>query len=91
MIKNLIMLFAAICTLSLFSCATGPARLEMDYGTSYKLQKFSQTVNPQAGKTLEMTPGLDAPIAQIVVDKYRTSFEKAPPAQIYNFTIGTVR
>jgi hypothetical protein len=59
------------------ACA-GPSRLEMDYGTSAKLAKFNQILNPDAGKNLEPVEGLDGVAANAVMEKYRKEFEKAP-------------
>lgn len=61
------------------SCA-GPTRLEMDYGTSYKLAKFNQILDPAAEKNCTPVTGLDGRAAQGMVEKYRKGFEeKAPP------------
>ena len=67
-----------------------PSRLQMDYGTSYQLQKFNQAANPEAGKKIEPAEGMDARAAQAAKEKYQKSFEKEPPAQVYNFIIGGI-
>ena len=46
----------------LISCAA-PTRLETDYGTSYKLQKYNQIANPDAEKNLKPVEGLDGQAA----------------------------
>jgi hypothetical protein len=69
----------ALTTLFFIGCATEPSRVEMDYGTSYKLAKFNQTLNPDAEKNLEPVYGMDAQAGEKILDKYHKGFEK--PAQ----------
>lgn len=63
--------------------------LERNFDTSYKLQKFGQTLNPQAEKNLEPVYGFDGQAADRTVAKYEKSFEKAAPPPVYNFSIST--
>jgi hypothetical protein len=72
----------------LISCA-GPTRVEMDYGTSYKLQKFNQTANPDAEKNLAPVQGLDSRASAGAVEKYQKEFEKEQKAPSYIFNLGT--
>ena len=68
----------------------GPTRLEMDYGTSYQLQKYSQTFNPQAEKNLKPVVGLNGKAAQNAVEKYQKAFEKSSDSSAtYQFSIGS--
>jgi hypothetical protein len=60
----------------LISCATQPTRVEMDYGTSHKLQIVNQTANPDAGKNLAPVQGLDSEASAGTVKKYHKEFEK---------------
>ena len=69
-------------------CA-GPTRLEKDYGTSFKLSKFNQILNPEAEKNLEPVTGLNGKAAQATMEKYQKDFEKAPLPPTYTFNIGT--
>ena len=73
---------------SLISCAA-PTRVEMDYGTSYKLQKFNQTANPEAEKNLAPVQGLDSRASAGAVEKYQKEFEKEQKAPTYIFNLGT--
>jgi hypothetical protein len=73
---------------SLISCAA-PTRVEMDYGTSYKLQKFNQTANPDAEKNLAPVQGLDSRASAGAVEKYQKEFEKEQKAPSYIFNLGT--
>ena len=68
----------------------GPGRLEMDYGTSYKLAKFNQTLNPDAEKNLQPVTGFDGPAAKNTLDKYQKDFEKPAPPPTYVLGVGTI-
>jgi hypothetical protein len=69
-------------------CA-GPTRVEMDYGTSFKLSKFNQTLNPEAEKNLEPVTGFDGGAAQGTIGRYRKGFEEKAPAPTFTLSIGT--
>ncbi len=62
----------------------------MVLGGSFQAAKANQILNPEAGKNLEPVHGLDGQAAVIVMDKYRKSFEKPPPARVYAITIGGI-
>jgi len=64
------------------------SRLELDYGTSYKLQKYNQIVNPDASKNLEPVYGLDGVAAKEVMNKYREGFKNAEKSPVYELSIG---
>ncbi|HBH61367.1 MAG TPA: hypothetical protein DDX85_06455 [Nitrospiraceae bacterium] len=90
MIKKL---FTLIVLTIIFSISTGFAqmqesRLELDFGTSYKLQKYSQTLNPDADKNLEPVYGLNGNAAHENIKEYVKSFEKSVKEPVYTFTIG---
>jgi hypothetical protein len=70
-------------------CA-GPSRVEMDYGTSFKLAKFNQILNPEAEKNLEPVSGFDGPAAKNTIDKYQKDFEKPAPPPTYVLGVGTI-
>lgn len=72
----------------LISCAA-PTRLETDYGTSYKLQKYNQIANPDAEKNLKPVEGLDAQAAAAAMTKRQKEFEKQEKAPSYIFNLGT--
>ncbi len=64
------------------------SRVEMDYGTSFKLAKFNQTLNPEAEKNLEPVTGFDGSAAQAAVGRYRKGFEERTAAPVYTINIG---
>lgn len=85
-LKGLIMLGLMIV---LTGCATGPTRLEADYGTSFKLAISNQILNPEAGKNLKPVEGIDGKAAEAALERYRESFKKPPePARVL-MEIGT--
>ena len=75
--------FVIIGVIAMFCIAAGCAqpltRLEMDYGTSYKLAKFNQIMYPEAEKNLAPVTGLGGRAAQATMDRYWKDFGKAAP------------
>jgi hypothetical protein len=73
----------------LISCAA-PTRIETDYGTSFKLQKYNQIANPDAEKNLKPVEGLDSQAAAGAMNKYHKEFEKQDKAPSAISNIGTM-
>lgn len=71
-------------------CANIPTRLEMDYGTSFKLSKFNQILNPEAEKNLEPVMGFDGDAALKTMEKYEKGFEKPTPPPAFTLSIGAM-
>jgi hypothetical protein len=69
-------------------CSHTPSRLEANSGSSFKLQKFNQILDPEAGKNLKPIEGLDAKATEIALEKYRKSFEKPPEPEKFLMEIG---
>ena len=69
---------------------TGPSRVEMDYGTSYKLAIFNQTLNPEAEKNLEPVEGFEGMAAQAVTERYRKGFQEESEKPVYSFSQGSI-
>ncbi|MBI5606328.1 MAG: hypothetical protein HY879_23585 [Deltaproteobacteria bacterium] len=67
------------------------SRLEMDYGTSVKLARFNQILNPQAEKNLEPVVGLNAQAAQKALERYWKGFEKEDKSPVYSINFGTIK
>lgn len=76
---SLLILIPAVASMLLAGCAE-VSRVETDYGTSFKLSRFNQTLNPDAEKNLDPVVGLDGKAADKVMDKYQKDFEKPPQA-----------
>jgi hypothetical protein len=90
MFKKLFVLTALVTVLSITaSCAQMQrSRLEQDYGTSAKLAKFNQILNPDADKNMEPVEGLSGNAAQENMKKYEKNFEKPAKEPVYTFSIG---
>jgi len=82
---------ACVCSVMVLTLGCAKSRLEMDYGTSYNLQKFNQTLNPDAEKNLVPVTGLSAQAAQNVGEKYQKGFEKQAEAPTtYQVNVGSL-
>jgi len=70
-------------------CTMQKTRLEMDYGTSHKLAKYNQILDPDAEKNLDPVEGLSGKAAKGVMDRYEKGFQKAEqPTNTFTFNIG---
>jgi hypothetical protein len=83
--------FVGIMAMILTGCATGPTRLEADYGTSYNFAKIQQILNPAAEKNLEPVYGFNGRAAEATIARYREMFEKPPPAPTYVIPVGQIK
>ncbi len=89
--KQKIIILAGLCAALIVVAGCGPSRVEMDYGTSYQLQKFNQTLNPEAERNLEPVTGLSGQAVQGNLDKYQKGFEKeSAAATTYQFSLGSM-
>ena len=70
MTKMMILFGLIMIPIGLLGCSTLPTRLEIDFGTSFKLAKFNQILNPEAEKNLDPVTGFDGGAAQGVIEKY---------------------
>ena len=88
--RNVMLLIAIIAAISfVFGCAE--SRVAMDYGTSHQLQKYNQTLNPEAEKNVAPVTGMDGRAAQGAVEKYEKGFEKAAPTTTsYQINVGSM-
>jgi len=72
------------------SCArNGSSRVEEDFGTSFRLAKANQQLNPEAAKNIEPVTGFDGKAAQATLDKYRKDFEKPAPSTPFVLSLET--
>ena len=63
----------------------------MDYGTSYQLQKYNQTLNPEAEKNQAPVTGMSGQAAQNASDKYQKGFEKETQTSTsYQINVGSM-
>jgi len=84
--KNIII--TAIASMLLIA-GCGMTRLERDYGTSYRLARFNQTLDPEAEKNLKPVTGMSGPASQLVIERYYKDFEKHPAAQAQAYSINS--
>jgi ABC-type oligopeptide transport system substrate-binding subunit len=88
--KKFFLLLSGLIFLAASLAACAPSRLEMDYGTSFKLQKFNQIADLEAGKKVQPAEGIDGKAAQGAMEKYQKGFEKEAPAPAYTISIGGI-
>lgn len=85
-----IAILCCVCAAMLMAAGCA-SRVAMDYGTSFELQKYNQTLNAAAEKNLEPVTGLSGNAAQKVEDKYQKSFEKPEKASTsYQINVGSM-
>jgi hypothetical protein len=75
----------------LTGCAVGPTRLEADYGRSVNIATANQILDPAAQQNLAPVYGFDGEAAQLTIDRYRSTFEKAAPPPAFVIPVGSVR
>ncbi|MBP1750242.1 MAG: putative exported protein [Deltaproteobacteria bacterium] len=75
-----IICFMSLTLAVIFLAGCTTSRLETDYGTSYKLARFNQTLDLEAEKNLKPVEGIDGQVSQRIVDRYYQGFEKPAPA-----------
>jgi len=80
-----------VMVIMLAGCATGPSRLEADFGTSYDRARFHQILTPEAEENLEPVYGFDGIAAHATMEKYATTFEKPPPPPTYAISVGQIK
>ncbi len=74
-----------------FGCAWQESRVAMDYGTSYQLQIYNQTLNPDAVKNQASVTGMSGQAAQAAVDKRDKGFEKETSTSTsYQINVGSI-
>jgi hypothetical protein len=90
--RKTIVLIGIIAALSLtMGCAWQESRVAMDYGTSFQLQKYNQTLNPEAEKNTAPVTGMSGQAAQATVDKHNKGFEKeASTSTSYQINVGSM-
>jgi hypothetical protein len=79
------------CAALFLAAGCAQSRVAMDYGTSFELQKYNQTLNAAAEKNLEPVTGLSGKAAQKAEEKYEKSFEKTEKAATsYQINVGSI-
>ena len=75
----------------LAGCAVGPTTLEADFGKSVSLATSGQILDPAAQQNLAPVYGFDGKAAQLTIDRYRSTFEKAAPPPTFVIPVGSAK
>lgn len=90
--KLAITFLAVLFVAALFGCnhysAYQQSDLDNNWGRSYETAKYSQMLNPDAGATSDPVVGLDANIADRVMNDYRTGKAPETATQLKGFQVG---
>ena len=86
--KKGMILFTVMIGCSLLAGCVGPRRVESDYGTSVKLAKANQVLDPEAENNLDPVLGLDSFSALHTLERHRRDFDRPSPAPTYIFNVG---
>ena len=89
--KYIVLIGIVLAFLLTIGCAWQESRVAMDYGTSYQLQIYNQTLNPEAEKNKAPVTGLSGQAAQAAVDKHNKGFEKETSTSTsYQINVGSM-
>jgi len=88
--RRLLFLFACGAAVMIILSACATPRLDADYGTSYKLAKINQVLNPDAEKNLGPVYGLDGTVVQSIMGKYYDGFAEKKAAPVYSISVGNI-
>lgn len=75
----------------LAGCAVGPTRVAADFGKSVSIATSSQILDPAAQQNLAPVYGFDGEAAQLTIDRYQSTFEKAAPPPAFVISVGSAR
>jgi hypothetical protein len=65
--------------------------LEADFGKSVKLATSGQILDPATQQNLAPVSDFDGVAAQLTLDRYRSTFEKAAPPPAFVIPVGSAR
>ena len=77
----------ACMALVLAGCATGPTRVDQQFGNAVRAAVAAQTMNPEASRNTRPPAGLEGAAAGATMERYEKSFV-SPPPPVNVFTIG---
>ncbi len=73
---NLFLILAVIMLMPVYAAAWGENyNIKLDYGTSYKLAVFGQTLNPDAEKNLAPVEGMNGQAANQAMTNYQKGYQ----------------
>jgi hypothetical protein len=88
--RRILFLFSCVAAAIILMSGCAASRLDADFGTSYKLAKINQIMNPNEEKNLAPVYGIEGTVAEIVMDNYKAGFKEKAPAANYIFSVGGV-
>ncbi len=89
MAKRGFLLIIGVVGIFIFAVSCVPTRVAMDYGTSHKLAKFNQILDPQAEKNLDPVLGFDGKAAEAALGKYHKGFQEKSQPPVYSINVST--
>ena len=84
----IILLLAAVAVFS--GCVCGKGNLAENWGRSFEVAKYNQTLNPEAVKNLEPVEGFNGWAADAVMAGYQESFKGEKGQESYNINLGSI-
>ncbi len=60
--------------------------LDSDFGSSYRLSKYNQVLNPEAERNLEPVTGIGVDESVVIVQQYFKTFERSKKECGYTFS-----
>jgi hypothetical protein len=88
--RRLLFLFACATAIMILLSACAASRLDADFGTSHKLAKINQVLNPDAERNLGPVYGLDGIAVQNIMDRYYDGFKEKKTPPNYIFSVGGI-
>jgi hypothetical protein len=71
-------------------CTCEKSNLTANWGRSFEMAKYNQTLNPEAGKNLEPVEGLNGWAADAVMAGYQDSFKGKKGTESVNLNLGNI-
>jgi len=91
MVKRYGILLVVIAAMAVFpGCVCGKGNLAENWGRSFEVAKYNQTLNPEAGKNLEPVEGLNGWAADAVMAGYQDSFKGKKGTESVNLNLGNI-
>jgi hypothetical protein len=78
---------ALLALLVLAGCTSPTPHLDRNWGRSFEAAKYSQTLNPDAGREVTPVTGMQGERAERADEQYSKTFETAQPRPVYNINL----
>ena len=97
MARRLVFFFAIVTVLATVAgcggktlCVWAPTNTDQNWGRSFEMARYNQTLNPEASENLDPVEGLAGPVGERVVTRYEKSFEGKPKKQSVTLNLGNI-